>query len=41
MFDSWTVNWFIISNILTVALVIISYFVLLAKEKKNSSSDSP
>ncbi len=34
MYDSWTVNAFIISNILTVVFVIVTYFVYSARDKK-------
>jgi hypothetical protein len=34
MFESWTVNAFIISNILTILLVLITYFIYAAKDKK-------
>jgi len=34
MYESWTVNAFIIANILTVLLVIITYFIYAGKDKK-------
>jgi uncharacterized protein YpmS len=38
MYESWTVNWFIISNILTVVLVVVTVLVYSAREKKDQSN---
>ena len=37
MYDSWTVNWFIIANLATVAMVVVAYFVYVARDKKRQS----
>lgn len=33
MFDSWTLNSYIIANVLTVVMVLVSYFTMLAKDR--------
>ena len=37
MYDSWTVNWFIIANLATVVMVVVTYIVYAARDKKGHS----
>jgi hypothetical protein len=41
MFESWTVNAFIISNILTIILVVVTFLIYKAGEKRNLNKSEP